>query len=83
MSTLEQLQVLSRMDRLIRNRATGSPGHFARILGVSPRTLYNYILLIREMGAPVYYSKTIGSYAYTKNGSLIIGFFKTEPEFVF
>lgn len=81
MSTLEQLQIISRMDRLIRREATGSPQNFADSLGISLRTMYNYINLIRDIGAPINYSKSITSYRYSRNGTLVIGFYDQDAVF--
>jgi len=74
MSTLEQLEILSRMDKMIRLRSTGTPQEFAFSLGISLRSLYNYISLIRAIGAPVYYSRSYAGYTYLEEGSLIIAF---------
>ncbi|MFZ5941191.1 MAG: HTH domain-containing protein [Bacteroidota bacterium] len=80
MSIKEKLRILARMDKLIRLQATGPPEAFASSLGISLRTLYNYIDLIREIGAPVNYSRSSGSFEYTRTGELFIGFFCQEPD---
>jgi len=81
MSTLEQLQIIARMDKLIRREATGCPQKFAARLGISMRSLYNYLGLIRDIGAPVDYSKSGRSYRYLRDGKLVIGFRDKEDIF--
>ena len=69
----ELLALLERMDRLIKRRATGSPQVFATHLGISPSTLYTYLDLLRERGAPVAYCRWRRSYYYQAQGRLVIG----------
>jgi hypothetical protein len=48
---------LERLDNLIRTRATGSPIQLAHRLCISRSGLYNYISLLKELGAPVIYCR--------------------------
>jgi len=65
---------LRRMDLMIRSRSTGTPEEFARRLGISVRSLYNYLALMKETGAPIRYSRTKRTYIYTELGSFVISF---------
>jgi predicted DNA-binding transcriptional regulator YafY len=70
MSTAEYIRILKRMDRMIRSRSTGTPEDFARRLAISERTLYNYLSLMKELGAPIRYSRYSESYIYNEDGGL-------------
>ena len=72
-SYFERLQWI---DQLIRMKATGSPQELADKLGVSKRTIYEYIQALKDLGAPVYYCKASGSYLYKENGRFEINFKK-------
>ena len=68
------LNTLKRMDQLIRTKSTGNPADFAGRLSLSERSIYNYLSLLREMGAPVKYSRAEESYIYDDEGQFVIGF---------
>ena len=53
---------------MIRSRSTGNPEDFAARLCLSERTLYNYISLLKGLGAPIAYSRSCQSYIYTAEG---------------
>jgi len=78
MATAEYIKLLKRMDKMIRSRFTGSPENFARRLDISERTLYNYISVMKELGAPIRYSRYSESYIYIEDGGLIMEFEKTS-----
>ena len=68
------LNKIERMDLLIRTNATGSPTDFAKRLGISTRTLFNYINFMKsQLRAPIEYSNTMQSYFYTERGLLKLG----------
>ncbi len=68
------LTKIERMDLLIRTNATGSPNDFARRMGMSSRSLFNYINFMRvRLGAPIEYSNTMQSYFYTDKGMIKLG----------
>ncbi len=68
------IDVLKRMDLMIRTKSTGTPGDFAGRLYLSERSLYNYIGLMKELGAPIRYSRTARSYMYEEAGRFVIEF---------
>jgi predicted transcriptional regulator len=66
---------LKRIDRLTRMKATGTPNEFAKKLNVSPSTLYEYMLLMKNsLNAPIEYCRVRKSYYYKKDGGLNLGF---------
>jgi predicted DNA-binding transcriptional regulator YafY len=60
----EQLNKIKRVDALIRRKATGTPDQLADKLEVSRRTIFRIIDDLKELGAPVIYSKFRQSYQY-------------------
>ncbi len=76
MSNLEFISVLKRMDSLITNRSTGAPENFASRLRLSERTLFNYLSVMKALGAPIVYSRQLESYLYSAEGRFIFEFKK-------
>jgi hypothetical protein len=59
------------IHELIRKQRTGKPKVLATRIGVSERTVYNYISFIKtELKAPVKWDTMIESYVYESNGKL-------------
>jgi tetrahydromethanopterin S-methyltransferase subunit H len=70
------LTKIERMDLLIRTNATGNPSDFARRMGMSSRSLFNYINFMKtKLNAPIEYSSTMQSYFYTEKGWVKLGWF--------
>jgi hypothetical protein len=70
------LTKIERMDLLIRTNATGRPVDFARRMGMSSRSLFNYINFMKvKLNAPIEYSNTMQSYFYTEKGVIKLGWF--------
>jgi predicted DNA-binding transcriptional regulator YafY len=67
---------LIKLDHLIRMKATGNPEQLADKLGVSRRCVFDYINILKELGAPVAFSKSRTSYYYTENGNCNFQFLK-------
>lgn len=65
---------LSRIDALIRIKGTGTPSELADKIGISERSTYEYIRLMRDFGAPVFYSRQRKSYYYKEDGRFTISF---------
>ncbi|MCH7400780.1 HTH domain-containing protein [Belliella kenyensis] len=61
-------QRLEYLDELIRKKATGSPKQLAKKFDVSERTIYDYINILRELGAEIFYCSICESYMYKKHG---------------
>ena len=74
MSISRYIDRLGRMDALIRRKATGPPKSFARKLDISVSTLYEYVAVLKDFGAPVSYSREKQSFVYETAGEFIISF---------
>jgi predicted DNA-binding transcriptional regulator YafY len=70
----QYLNLLLRLDQLIRQKATGSPAEFARKMGISERSLYEYLKVLKEHGAPIRFSRQDHSYYYEIEGKFNISF---------
>ena len=70
----EIFQRLSRIDHLIRIKGTGTPSELAGKIGISERSTYEYIRLMKEFGAPGLYSRQRKSYYYKEEGRFLISF---------
>lgn len=68
------IEMLRRMDQMIRTKSTGAPADFAGRLYLSERSLYNYLGLMRSLGAPIRYSRSAQSYVYEEAGRFVIEF---------
>lgn len=68
------LNLLLRLDQLIRQKGTGSPPEFARKMGISERSLYEYLKVLKDLGAPIKWSRQDRSYYYTVEGQFRISF---------
>jgi biotin operon repressor len=66
MKVFEYLDRISRMQKLLELRRTGSPNEFAGRLGVSRTSLYELIDELRSRGAPILYSKSSKTFYYNK-----------------
>jgi predicted DNA-binding transcriptional regulator YafY len=68
------LHRLIRLDYLIHLKATGKPAACANKIGISERSLYDYLKILKEMGAPVRFSRNRGTYYYNEDGRFRISF---------
>ncbi len=64
MSFLSKVSVICRLHSLIKRKATGTPAQLKSKLGVSRATVFNYIDILKQLGAPVYYCHNRQSYCY-------------------
>lgn len=71
---LGYLRKLTKLDRLIRMRLTGSPDQLAVLLGVSRRNLYSYLNDLKEMGAEIGYCRKRKTFYYKNNLAFVCGF---------
>jgi len=62
------------MNRLIKAEKTGTPEEFAAFLGISTSHLYRCIEEIKEMGAPVSFSRIRKTYFYKHDFDLKINY---------
>jgi predicted DNA-binding transcriptional regulator YafY len=78
MSLQKDLNIISRIDFLVRTRRTGSAMDLSHRLGISRRKLYRVIADMKDLGAPISWSKFYSSYVYDEPGRLEISFKKTS-----
>jgi len=74
----ELFSVLKRIDKIISLRNTGTPSHFAEVLGISERTLYNYLKLLKELGGDIHFNSCDCSYEYLNDYRLHIGYIENK-----
>jgi predicted DNA-binding transcriptional regulator YafY len=65
---------LNSIDYFIQKQTTGNARDLAAKLGITERSVYNYLKLMKRMGAPIMYSITHQSYIYETEGGFFIGF---------
>jgi len=78
MTFLEKLNAIERLDQLIRLRATGKPDEVANQLGISRRTFFNLVKLMKGMNAPIEYCNTKHTYYYKVDCEFIVVIFETQ-----
>jgi hypothetical protein len=62
------IRIIIRLNDLIMNEQTGSPKTLASKLGITERSVYNYIAFMkREMKAPILYNSQRLSYVYNSD----------------
>ena len=74
------LNLLLRLDQYIHEKGTGSPPEFARKMGISERSLYDYLKILKEMGAPITFSRNRRTYFYKEEGRFRISFIARYKE---
>ena len=74
METTTLISRLARIDNLIRKHATGSANELAEKLEITERSVYNYLHMMKSMGAPIVFSDSSRSYIYESEGNFFIGF---------
>lgn len=74
MKLIEKIELIKRLDRLIRYKATGTPTQLSQRLKISKRSIHYLIEAMKEMGAPIYYNKDRQSYCYEENVQFNFGF---------
>lgn len=70
------LQRFARIDNLIQRKATGKPVDFARRLDISESTLYEYLSVMKNFGAPIRYCSIRCTYYYEEDGKFKVFFEK-------
>ena len=74
MNFLAKLELIMRVDALVRRKGTGSPNSLSTRLGISKRNVFNLINTMKDMGAPIYFCKSRNSYCYEEEVSFSFGF---------
>lgn len=66
MNFVEIIERINRLHKLIEQERTGTPTDLAKKLGISRSTLYNMIEELKSYDAPIEYSRSRGTFYYTK-----------------
>ena len=74
MNLIEKLELIQRVDALIRRKSTGSPTQLSYKLEISKRNIFNIINTMKEMGAPIRFCKQLDSYCYEEKVTFSFGF---------
>ena len=61
---MNYIEKVERIDRHIREGSTGKAEDLAEKIGVSKRSVFNYIRWMKKRGAPIIYSRIQRSYIY-------------------
>lgn len=77
------LQRLIRLDHLIRFKSTGTPADCAQKVGISERSLYDYLKILKDLGAPVRFSRGRRTYYYAEGGHFHVSFLPREKHDAF
>jgi predicted DNA-binding transcriptional regulator YafY len=72
------LKRINELDYLIHEQRTGSPANLGRKIGVSERSVFDYLKLMKELGAPITYSRTKSSYFYESDGRFNVRFIQQQ-----
>jgi transcriptional antiterminator len=61
------IRIIKKIHEFIMKEQTGSPKELSNKLGVSERTIYNYISYMKvELNAPIIYDNQKGNYMYER-----------------
>ncbi|KZS39570.1 hypothetical protein AWE51_07910 [Aquimarina aggregata] len=75
---IKQIELIDRIDQLIRLQATGTPESLAHRLGVSKTKLYRIINIMKDLNAPILYDVAIQSFVYEAAVGFQFGFYDKE-----
>lgn len=73
---IKQIEVIKRIDQLIRLQATGTPENLAHRLDISKTKLYRIINIMKDLNAPILYDVTIQSFVYEETVVFQFGFYE-------
>jgi predicted DNA-binding transcriptional regulator YafY len=68
------IERFKRIDQIIGNKSSGTPAQLAARLDISESTLYEFIAVMKELGAPIQYDKVAQRYYYVEDGYFNISF---------
>ncbi len=78
MTFIEKLNLIERLDQLIRLKATGTADDLAEKLRISRRNVYMIMELMKSMDAPILYDITKKTFYYEYDCELSIGFVEKQ-----
>jgi predicted DNA-binding transcriptional regulator YafY len=76
----EAIERLKRIDHLIHIKGTGTPAQLANRIGISERSIYLYLNLMRDLGAPIKFDNYRQTYYYDPDGSFFFSFFPKDKK---
>lgn len=74
MKALTIIRRIERADQLIRLKATGTPKEFAKRLNISESSLYELLIVMKDLEAPILYCSNRKSYYYDRKVRFQFGF---------
>lgn len=72
MKNIKHLERLQQLHQRIEQANTGTPKELANFMNISERLLYSLIEELKDISAPVYYSRSLKTYHYTDDFKLQI-----------
>ncbi|MEW7277744.1 hypothetical protein ABW636_04030 [Aquimarina sp. 2201CG1-2-11] len=75
---IKHIELIERIDQLIRLQATGTPLELASKLGVSKTKLYRIIRTMKLLNAPIEYNIALQSFVYAQAVGFEFGFFAKD-----
>ncbi|WP_271784959.1 hypothetical protein [Aquimarina algiphila] len=75
---IKHIELMERIDQLIRLQATGNPVELAARLRISRTKLYRTINMMKKLNAPIEYDISIQSFVYAEEVGFKFGFFTEE-----
>ena len=70
----EIIKRLQYIDALIQEHKTGTAADLGEVIGVSERTVYKYLKMMKRLGAPIAFNAFSKTYYYKKEGSFVCMF---------
>ena len=75
MRGLQVLERIERIDCIIQAGKAGKDKELARKLGVSKRSIFNMLRIMKEdLKAPIVFDRKLNTYRYTREGSIVVAF---------
>ncbi len=78
MSFIRYFRKIEFLDSLIRRKATGNQKEFAKKARMSRSTLNEYLNEMKQLNFPIKFDRTINSYYYEDDGTLVKSFFEKK-----
>ena len=71
----QTIQLMERIDKMIKRQATGTPNELAGRLQISKASLHRVLDIMKQFGAPIEYCLITQSYIYTIDVAFYCGFY--------
>ncbi|MBL6449910.1 HTH domain-containing protein [Fulvivirga sp. 29W222] len=68
------IEKIERLDSQIRHGSTGNAEELAQKLGISKRSVFNYLKWMKDRGAPITFSRIRKSYIYDQEVEFVATF---------